>query len=107
MDLKNAEKTGIHSELSDPILMLVENQYAMDFALKGATNRRNELIDVRNHYICQFFEKRVLTRKYCSTDEILDKVLTMAFNRIKWETLTTCVGLRPTKSAYKLIRKGG
>lgn len=84
---------------SDPILMRVDNQSAMNFAHNGGTNCGNNHIDIRYHYTRPVIEKRVLKLEYFPTDEVLADMFPKSLGRVKLETFSACVGLKLSKYA--------
>ena len=89
----------IGSELGDkPMLVLVDNQGAIDLAQNGSTNRRTKHIDVRYHFNRQAVSDELVELKYCPTEHMAADILTKALGRVRLESLVTLFGMLPAQS---------
>lgn len=67
------------------IELYIDNQSAISLISNGVVNKRSKHIDVKYRFIHELFKNKVISVKYCSTENQKADILTKALNTIKFE----------------------
>ena len=81
-----------------PMLLLVDNQGAIDLAQNGSTNRRTKHIDVRYHFNREAVTKKIVQLKYCPSEKMAADILTKILGKVKMTDLFPLFGMSPDQS---------
>lgn len=80
------------------IVLNCDNKSAIDFANNNSHSQRTKHIDIKDKFVRQNLNKRLIKLNYIPTDTMLADILTKGVNAIKHEKLTNEFGLATKQS---------
>ena len=82
--------------LKEPIKFYVDNQSAIKLVENPVAHDRTKHIDIKYHFIRDIESRKIISVKYCPTNDQVADVLTKPLSREKHKRFTEQMGLRCT-----------
>jgi hypothetical protein len=78
-----------------PILLLIDNQGAIDFSRNGRSSTRSRHIDLQEYFLRSLYKQGTVDLRYVRTKDQLADIMTKSLPRLAFQDLRERLGVRP------------